>query len=233
MKTMLMFDLLTAKKLLPSQIILAIIVTFIFTASTGSPAAIIPILTVMTAYSTGFTLVAYDERNNWEKLRLTMPLSRANIICGRYATFVVMSLAGLCLGSLLTAFIYGLSLLMPTLPFLAEFAGGIEWQIIVAMLVAGLCSSLFLWIIVLPIVARFGMTKAVRFIPIAFIAFIPIGSALAQTAGGTPAVIIDIINWAITPAGTISLALIVIAAVAVLFALSCLLSVKLYEKREF
>ena len=58
MKTMFMFDLLTAKKMLKSQVVLSVVVAVIFGMSTDMPLAIIPFMALMLAYATGFTLVA-------------------------------------------------------------------------------------------------------------------------------------------------------------------------------
>lgn len=233
MKTMLAFDLLTAKKIMKSQVVLSVIVAGIFAVSTNMPAGIIPCLALMFAYSAGFTLVAYDERNDWEELRLTLPLSRADIVCGRYATFAVMTLAGIVLGIVLTVAMYGLAQMAPMAPVLSEFAGGIGWQMMVAMVVSSIVFSLVLWMIALPLVARWGMTKAVRYLPLAFIVILPIATMLMQKAGPPPAFILDFAVWAATPAGTLIVAAAVVALMAALFALSCALSVKLYEKREF
>lgn len=233
MKTMLAFDLLTAKKIMKSQVVLSVIVAGIFAVSTNMPAGIIPCLALMFAYSAGFTLIAYDERNDWEELRLTLPLSRADIVRGRYATFAVMTFAGIVLGIVLTVAMYGLAQMAPTAPVLSEFAGGIGWQMMVAMVVSSIVFSLVLWMIALPLVARWGMTKAVRYLPLAFIVILPIATMLMQKAGPPPAFILEFAAWAATPAGTLIVAAAVVALMAALFALSCALSVKLYEKREF
>ena len=233
MKTMLMFDLLTAKKIAMSQMVLGVAVSLVIAVSTQTPITIMPIMALMLAYSVGYTLVAYDERNDWERFRLTLPLSRADIIRGRYGTFVVMTLAGLVVGALLTAIVYGLAQILPDAPVLSSLSEPLGWQVVLAMAVASVAFSLVLWLIALPLVARFGMTKAVRFIPLAFIAFLPIGTVLAQQAGPPPAFVVDLITWAVTSEGTIVLSLAVLALMAVLAVLSCLLSVKLYEKREF
>ncbi len=233
MKTMLMFDLLTAKKIAMSQMVLGVAVSLVIAVSTQTPITIMPIMALMLAYSVGFTLVAYDERNDWERFRLTLPLSRADIIRGRYGTFVIMTLVGLVVGALLTAIVYGLAQAMPDAPILSALSEPLGWQVLLAMAVASVAFSLVLWLIALPLVARFGMTKAVRFIPLAFIIFLPIGTVLAQKAGPPPAFVVDLVTWAVTSEGTIVLSLAALALVAVLAAFSCLLSVKLYEKREF
>lgn len=233
MKTMFMFDLLTAKKMLKSQFVLSVVVAVIFGVSTDMPLAIIPFMALMLAYATGFTLVAYDERNDWEKLRLTLPLSRADIIRGRYATFAAMTMAGIVLGGVLVAVLWVLAQLAPTAPVLSEFAGALDWQMAVAMVVSGVVFALVLWIIALPLVARYGMTKAVRFLPLAFVIVLPIATVLVQKAGPLPASVMDFVAWVATPTGTLVAAGAALAVIVVLFALSSMLAVRLYEKREF
>lgn len=233
MKTMFMFDLLTAKKMLKSQFVLSVVVAVIFGVSTDMPLAIIPFMALMLAYATGFTLVAYDERNDWEKLRLTLPLSRADIIRGRYATFAAMTMAGIVLGGVLVAVLWVLAQLAPTAPVLSEFAGALDWQMAVAMVVSGVVFALVLWIIALPLVARYGMTKAVRFLPLAFVIVLPIATVLIQKAGPLPASVMDFVAWVATPTGTLVAAGAALAVIVVLFALSSMLAVRLYEKREF
>ncbi len=233
MKTMFMFDLLTATKMLKSQVVLSVVVAVIFGVSTDMPLAIIPFMALMLAYATGFTLVAYDERNDWEKLRLTLPLSRADIIRGRYATFAAMTMAGIVLGGVLVAVLWVLAQLAPTAPVLSEFAGALDWQMAVAMAVSGVVFALVLWIIALPLVARYGMTKAVRFLPLAFVIVLPIATVLVQKAGPLPASVMDFVAWVATPTGTLVAAGAALAFIVVLFALSSMLSVRLYEKREF
>lgn len=233
MKTMLMFDLLTAKKIAMSQMVLGVAVSLVIAVSTQTPITIMPIMALMLAYSVGFTLVAFDERNDWERFRLTLPLSRANVVQGRYATFVVMTLVGLVLGMAVTAIVYGLSLALPQTELFAGLFEGMDWQIALGMVAASIAFSLALWLVALPLVARFGMTKAVRYLPLAFIILLPIGTVLVQKAGPPPAFVLDLATWASTPTGTVTLVAAVIALMAVLTVLSCMLSVKLYERREF
>ncbi|WP_080799419.1 ABC-2 transporter permease [Arabiibacter massiliensis] len=233
MKSMLMFDLLTAKKLAVSQLVLGVVVSVVLAVSTQTALAIVPIATLMMSYSVGFTLVAFDERNNWDEFRLTLPLSRASIICGRYATFLIMTFIGLVFGLVLMGIVFALAQLMPTVPLLATLVVGLDWQLVVGVSVASIAGSLVLWLIALPLVARFGMTKAVRFLPLVFILGMLFVGPLLQNAGPAPQFLVDLITWAVTPAGTIGLSAAVVAAVAVLAAASCVLSVKLYQKREF
>lgn len=233
MKTMVMFDLLTAWGFMKQQVIVSIVVALVFAGATDMPLGLIPCLALMFAYSVGFTLAAYDERNDWEKLRLTLPLSRADIVRGRYATFALATLAGIALGCALTAVLWALAQVAPTIPVVSSLAAGVSWQIVVAMVAVSFVGALVLWLVALPLIARFGMTKAVRFLPLAFVAVLPIATVLMQQAGPPPAFVADFVAWVVTPAGTVVASLAAVAVMAALFALSGALAVRLYEKREF
>ena len=216
MKTMVMFDLLTAWGFMKQQVVVSIVVALVFAGATDMPLGLIPCLALMFAYSVGFTLAAYDERNDWERFRLTLPLSRANVVQGRYATFVVMTLVGFVLGMAVTAIVYGLSLALPQTELFAGLFEGMDWQIVLGMVAASIAFSLALWLVALPLVARFGMTKAVRYLPLAFIILLPIGTVLVQKAGPPPAFVLDLAAWASTPTGTVTLVAAVLAVMAVL-----------------
>lgn len=65
------------------------------------PAAMVPFMGL-------FSLAAYDEQNNWERFRLTLPLTRRQVVFGRYA-----SIALLTVGSLALALALGLGIAAP------------------------------------------------------------------------------------------------------------------------
>ena len=46
---------------------------------------------------------AYDEQNDWGRFRLTLPLSRRDVVLGRYGAIVTLGLGGMAVG-LLAAF---------------------------------------------------------------------------------------------------------------------------------
>ena len=74
----------------------------------------------------------------------------------------------------------------------------------------------------MPLVARYGMTKAVRFLPLAFVIVLPIATVLIQKAGPLPASVMDFVAWVATPTGTLVAAGAALAVIVVLCAL-CLL----------
>lgn len=70
----------------------------------GTAAAI----AAMVPFTGLFSLAAYDEQNNWELFRLTLPLTRRQVVFGRYA-----SIALLTVGSLALALVLGLGIAWP------------------------------------------------------------------------------------------------------------------------
>lgn len=44
-----------------------------------------------------FSLAAYDEQNNWERFRLTLPLTRRQVVFGRYASIALLTVGSLAL----------------------------------------------------------------------------------------------------------------------------------------
>ena len=97
--------------------------------------------------------------------------------------------------------------------------------------VIGLAVILFMLAITMPLVSRFGMTKAVRYLPL----IVVIGVMLLLTGlkdFEAPAFLLDFIAWVATPAGTVAVAAGTLIIMLVLYAVSATVAVKLYAKRE-
>ena len=52
-------------------------------------------IAAMVPFTGLFSLAAYDEQNNWERFRLTLPLTRRQVVFGRYASTRPSSTAGI------------------------------------------------------------------------------------------------------------------------------------------
>ena len=61
-----------------------------------------------------FSLAAYDEQNNWERFRLTLPLTRRQVVFGRYASIALLTVGSLALALVLGLGIAALAGLLPT-----------------------------------------------------------------------------------------------------------------------
>ena len=231
MKAMFMSDLLIAKKYLVTQIFLGLVIGVFMCISMQNIYVIPPVMSALIPFSIAFTVLAYDERGGWEQFRLALPLSRKSIIAGRYASFAVVALVGVATGVVIAAVIAAAALLLPSVPQLAVLMEDFSWPTIVLASVAGVAIIIVMLAVILPMVSRFGMTKAVRFVPLVMI----FGTVFLFNIGGNSAaseLMANVAAWIETPQGVAGMSAVVIVIVAALYALSCALSVKLYERRE-
>lgn len=237
MKAMILSDLLTVKKYLKQQALLYTIIVAALSIFMGNIAMIVPFLGVMMPFSLAFTLLAYDERNNWEQFRLALPLSRKNVITGRYASLAIVLLFGIALGLAACLVVVGISTLVPGIPEMFGLTAGFSAQEIILSSVAPIGIICIMLAITMPLIARFGMTKAVRYVPVFFLVIILLGVGSGQvfTFDYTAAMpfLSALASMLETIPGTLAIAGIVVAIGAVIYTLSCLLSIKLYQKREF
>ena len=157
------------------------------------------------------TLIAYDERDKWDRQVLTMPVTRKQYVSAKYLTGLILQ--GVVL--VLTALAHGLQL---------HLAGSLVWDAFwadIAMLVVLAVSAPSL---ILPFIFKNGSEKGRMAYLIVF------GTLFALVAAG--GIVLDKLGMVVEltelPMGIVS----VVAAV-VLYPASWLLSVHWYGKREF
>lgn len=231
MKAMFLSDLLIAKKYLLQQTLISVIVGVVISVMLENLYVVPPVLGVMIPFSLTFTLLAYDERDNWQQFRLSLPLSRTDIVLGRYASLAIIALAGLLVGLLTMALLIVAATVLPHVSQLAILIVDFSWQAVVLTSAAAAGIILCMLAVIMPLVSRFGMTKAIRFVPLLAV----VGVMIAFNFGGgsaAPEFLIRLAAWIQTPEGTLGMAGIIVAATCVLYALSGALSVVLYQKRE-
>ncbi|WP_139650601.1 ABC-2 transporter permease [Raoultibacter phocaeensis] len=237
MKAMILSDLLTVKKYMRQQALLYTVIVIALSVFMGNLYMIVPFLGVMMPFSLAFTLLAYDERNNWEQFRLALPLSRKNVIAGRYASLAIVLLFGIVLGLAACLVVIGISTLVPGIPERFGLSANFSAQEIILSTVAPIGMIAVMLSITLPLIARFGMTKAVRYVPVFFLVIIlfVVGSGQIFTFDFTAVMpfLSTVASMMETIPGTLAIAGVVIAVGTVIYALSCVLSMKLYAKREF
>ena len=231
MKAMLLFDLQTTRKMALQQIVIYLAVAVCVSIGVGSVAIIAPMFCVMAPITAAFTLLALDERAKWEQFRLALPLTRGDIVRGRYASLALWTLYGVAIGMASSAIILGAAAALPQVEPLAQLAAEFDWAALPLVAALPLPLAALMLGITLPFVVRFGMTKAVRWIPLAFVALL-----LAYILGGGHELAVQAettLQWVFSPGGTpLAIALALLAAAAI-YAASCAVSCKLYERREF
>lgn len=165
--------------------------------------------------TTVLTTMSFDEYAKWESYALCMPVSRKDIVLSKYIFLLVVS-----------ALAFGLSTVIAGVVSLKITVDVLE--ISMAMLLS-LSFELFIYAVVLPLSFRFGVEKSRMWLLLAVGVPIAIGYLLSKYAASHA----DFA--AMLPSEKDMERLIFLAPVAALMlvGLSCLISVRIYEKKEF
>ena len=161
--------------------------------------------------SLGSTLIAYDERDHWDRQVLTMPVTRKQYVTAKYLTCLLLQGPVL----VLTAGAHGLRLGMSGI-----FLGEVFWADVGVMLLLGSASAS----LILPFVFRNGSEKG----RMAYL--IVIAAVFAMTA--VSAVVVKKLNLS-ELAVQLPASVVMAALAAALYPASWALSVYWYGKREF
>lgn len=174
MKTMLKCDFIgiksTLKGILLSNIFIAVIV-FIGTESTY---VVIPCINASIAISLFFNLLALDEQNGWQRFRLALPLSRDDVVLGRYLSCLIGVGAAMVLSLLMVIVCIGVVLLLPAgsavaLSFTEEVLAATNPLKMALSALGGASITILMMSLALPLVAKMGLTRATKLFPMVFV----------------------------------------------------------------
>lgn len=222
MKTMFLCDLVTMRRTLwqiTGSVLLALLIITVATRSLLAGPVAIAILYGFMYLSSVFAL---DESNGWASYRLTLPLTRRSVMLGRYASvFAVTLVAGAFIALLVAAF----AALWPHLPphitsllVQEKIEAGSLMQLVVllaAILLIGISLAV-------PFIVRFGVTKGSRVITLVLLVLPSLG--IAQFGDQ----LVQHFSTFLTSSGPLLLFVVSL----VLYVLSALVAVRLYETRE-
>ena len=252
MKAMLISDLIIMRRNLLQMLMTCLIVVLVISLAMNSTlapiggcfGAMIPLLYL-------FTIAGYDEMNEWQGFKLTLPTSRKDIIIGRYASLFVVALASILIGIAVSYVVGGIASVIgsqngaefgnlwnyssPEGAFLSTMTLATNPpEIIIGSSIAGASMALFICAITLPLIAKLGLTKSVRFVPIVVVVIFLITFASFGEGGPLASYVPDFFQWLFTSTNAV---IYLIAGLGIgsliLFAVSMLLAIKLYEHREF
>ncbi len=234
MLSMLRCDLACLTGVARSNFIVALFVALVFAASIGAPAALAATM-VTTCLSVMNNLMAIDEQNAWQTYRLALPLSRVQVVRGRYLSGIISIVAGLLIGALAVAAVIGVMQVLPGER--AAFYGLDEVLTLppedyLMCAAVGLCVSLVGLAVALPLDFRLGYTAVTRYIPLAFAALFVLTVIVLDQFQIDSADISSIAALLSDPATLGLIGLVAFLVAAALYALSCALSIRLYKARE-
>lgn len=176
------------------------------------------IFTVLFAVLT-LSLYSYDEMAKWDSFALTMPITRDNIVLGKYMMMILLTAIGVATGVLFAVVMY--------------FTKAVDtpFPAIISCMIGASVAILF-YSIIIPIITKIGVEKA-RIILVAiyivpFFIFIMANKAISAGTLSIPKSIDDVIGMAINYAYVI-----IPIALIVFIGISYTISINIYRKKEF
>lgn len=225
MKAMLVSDFAQLRKFLPATAFICLFVVAVMSLSmhdfisgvSGGIACTGVMLPLIVAYS----ILANDEATGWAKMRETLPLSKNDIVLGRYVGVIALTLVT-CLFAVVATFAVNAIFAAVGVIDAVDYASAVVPAVVSG--VGGMAFSLLMLAVVLPISMRYGITRATRALPLFFaLAFFVFGNTIGMW--------FSVGELAFSQFVTI-VAGIVVAAL-VFFVASAFIACKLYSAREF
>ena len=201
-----------------------------FTAGMGSTSALPGIIFMMGMFSLSNSASHYDEQNDWAAFRLTMPVSRRDVVLGRY----LFVLAGTLIASLFVSVAACLLSWMGGASLLPEVVANMV-RLDADMIRAGVfalafCSAMGFVIasVSMPVFFKFGQTKATQWL------FLGVAPVMAGGFMGEEAIVPmqRALSFAETPEGLTSFAMGALIFGVVCYIVSALVSLRVYKARD-
>lgn len=206
-----------------------------FAAGTGNTSALPGIIFMMGIFSLSNSASNYDEHNGWAAFRLTMPVSRREVVLGRY----LFVLAGALSESLLVAAAALVLSMLGQASMLPEVVARVVRLDADAMQVGlftlAFCSAVGFVIasVSMPVFFKFGQTKATQWLPfiMMFLGVAPF--MIVGFIGGEAMMAAQrALAFAETPEGLAAFAAGACAFGLVCYAVSCVISLRIYSARD-
>lgn len=234
---MFLMDFVTTKKLLKRYLLLLLGMGGVAALIMGSHPGIIPYFGVLLTISVAQALALYDGQRGWGRFRLTMPLTRADVVLGRYAFLAAIVLVGTLVGA---AVYLALTLAVQAVPAYAELtlspngfdAVGLTWSVAVSLALALVVGG-----VMLPAFLHFGMANGVRYamallMLVSVLAINPIINVWTKPEAA-PQVLRGLAALATSPESFVVAAGILVVAAFALYAASCAGSLAICRRRDF
>lgn len=238
MLAMVKCDFIATKSYLSQIVVISIVIAFFIWIGTGQLVSGLAAIAAMLPFMYTFSIAAYDELNGWERFRLTLPITRRQTAFGRYVSILLVTIASDILMLAFAGLAYLIATLLPQFPAMESVVAGFSLgaEVSHAILVSSI--MLITAAVSMPLFMRFGMTKGARVVPLVMVMIMVgvlymIGASeegLLQALPFLETLLVPSVGevW-----GSLAMSGIVFAIVFAVYALSALLSAKLYERRQF
>lgn len=235
MKAMIVTDFYTLRNALLQLVGICLVIAVFMGWAMGSLVGAAAAIAAMVPFMLLFSLAATDEQNGWERFRLTLPLTRRQVVFGRYASLGLATAVTVVFTLALSFLILGIAGLMPAGVVPEGFTlTENPPAALVGSVVGGISMVMMGMAVALPLLMRFGMTRATRIVPMIVVVLFAAGFGFfgsdVTTDGGLLA---NLVLWLDTGNNYLFLAAAMVIAVALIYVASAAVAAKLYEKREF
>lgn len=243
MKAMILTDLITVKDSLVQCVAIYAVVGLVLACSMKSVVACVACVGTMGAIMSWLMLASYDEANSWQKFRASFPISRKEMMLGRYTSILITAL-----GSVLLALAVGyLAMLLSRVEFLMPLFAVFGEDVVESLgpannpmgIVFG-SGMLGVMVVILgvaftqPFVAKLGMTKALRFGPVVVVVLLALSVATSDSLLSSLPIASLMASFSDNPdQAFIEVTLVASLVAMAVYVASAFVAAKLYEQREF
>ena len=220
------------RQLLPIGLIVAVAMTI----GVGNVSAAASVFVMMACMLSCTAMCAYDDLDNWGAFRLALPLSRRDVVLGRYAMVIAFALGAAAFGGVLIVLGWALGqvgvLPESVVSYVALDADGLQSSLF-AVLFVSLFGSLVVGVS-LPCFFKFGTTKATQYLPYVLIVVSGLFAGLMSTLDGGEVMeqMLQVFAWFEDPSHLALGGVGMFAGAVVILVISAVVSLRLYEKRD-
>lgn len=235
MMRMMKMELAVFKQYLMRMVLSLLIVTVCFTLGVGSTFPIPGMAFLLMMFNLTASLSNYDEHNDWGSYRLTMPLSRRDVVLGRYAAVLAGALAMTLAVGVVVCALSALAGAVPLPDALASFLRidpAILNEVVFTFVFCG-AMGFAIASVCMPVFFKFGQTKATQWLPFIMMLLGVLPFALASILGeGAMATVETALAFAETPQGLAAFCAGVALFSLVCYAASIAVSLRVYRARD-
>ncbi len=224
MRNAVICDLRTLLPFLPSVGVSVALVCAFLTFGGGALSAVGSVC-AMTLLLCMFSLWGYDDQNGWGRFRATLPLSRREVVAGRYLAVLALGLAGVVLGVAMSMAFQAVVALMP----MAVHPDTYGLPDLLASSVASMACGLVICSVAMPFCVKYGAIRGARI----FACAVAVAASFAIAAGMNlvgPEVLAGVGAW--VDANVAACVAIATAVAAAAYAASCVVSLRFYEAKD-
>lgn len=216
------------------------LVAFFVSVGMGSIVAAPASLTMLFFMMGTAAAAAYDEQNDWGSFRLVMPLTRRDVVLGRYGVIVTLGLFGMASGLVAAFALVALATAAPLPLGLSEALAFRVDDALAALFATAVClmCGAIIASIETPVYFKFGQSKATQWLPLVtvllfVVPFVAInGTGVLDEGSLHMQTVAELLGFIESPAGVCAFFVAAVCVAAASLCASALVSLRIYRSRD-